>query len=291
MQLYILSPIFLLALYKWGKKAAAGIFVFMLLLSACLFSTMMTNKYPIYMEQGILAGEGQRKLYFATHTHAAPWLIGALFGYFFHVNRKRTFQLNRLMIWLGWLISLALIFTSIFALHASAQWGAPNLTLLEAASYYTLTRIAWPLGLCWVVFAWMRGYGGLANSFLSSPLWQPLSKLSYCAYIFHIVIQQTNVGRIQISLYFSDYDVMLSFWGTFAFTLLLAYVMYIIVEGPFGVMETMLMPNRRAAPKANTPVESPVMPTVEPTIETPKTNLVTVVEQDVEASTSSVAAA
>ncbi|EDW67402.2 uncharacterized protein Dvir_GJ24123 [Drosophila virilis] len=284
MQLYILSPIFLLALYKWGKKAAAGIFVFMLLLSACLFSTMMTNK------QGLLAGEGQRKLYFATHTHAAPWLIGALFGYFLHVNRNKNFQLSRIMIWLGWLISLTLIFTSIFALHASAQWSAPNLTLLEAASYYTLSRIAWPLALCWVVFACMRGYGGLANSFLSSPMWQPLSKLSYCAYIFHIVVQQTNVGRIRTSLYFSDYDLMLLFWGTFAFTVLMAYVMYIIVEAPFGVLETMLMPNRRAAPKATNPVESSVVPTVEPTIETPKTNLATVVEQDVEASTASATA-
>lgn len=50
MQLYILSPIFLISLYKWGKKAAAGIFVFMLMLSACLFSTMMIKKYPIHME-------------------------------------------------------------------------------------------------------------------------------------------------------------------------------------------------------------------------------------------------
>lgn len=47
MQLYILSPIFLIALYKWGKKAFAGIFVLMLLLSACLFSSMMTNKYRV----------------------------------------------------------------------------------------------------------------------------------------------------------------------------------------------------------------------------------------------------
>ncbi|XP_032291038.1 nose resistant to fluoxetine protein 6 [Drosophila virilis] len=289
MQLYILSPIFLLTLYKWGKKAAAGIFVFMLLLSACLFSTMMTNKYPSYLEHGII-GIGQRKLYFATHRHAAPWLIGALFGYFLHVNRHKNFQLSRIMIWLGWLISLTLIFTSIFALHASAQWSAPNLTLLEAASYYTLSRIAWPLALCWVVFACMRGYGGLANSFLSSPMWQPLSKLSYCAYIFHIVIQQTNVGRIRTSIYFSDYDLMLIFWGAFGFTVILSYVMYIIVEAPFGVLETMLMPNRRTPPKANTPVESPDVPPVEATLEAPKTNLATLEEQHMEEHTSSTVA-
>lgn len=41
MQLYIIAPILLICLYKWGKKAAAGILVAMLLLAACLFSIMV----------------------------------------------------------------------------------------------------------------------------------------------------------------------------------------------------------------------------------------------------------
>jgi len=47
MQLYILSPILLIALYKWGKKAAGGILVVTLLLSACLFATIMVNDFPV----------------------------------------------------------------------------------------------------------------------------------------------------------------------------------------------------------------------------------------------------
>ncbi|XP_043863221.1 nose resistant to fluoxetine protein 6-like isoform X1 [Drosophila mojavensis] len=192
MQLYILSPIFLLCLYKWGKKAAAGIFVLMLLLSACLFCTMMTDKYYIYLENGKLSDEAQRKIYYATHTHAAPWLIGVLFGYFLHVNRSKKFQLNRIEIWMGWIASLVLLFTCVFALYPSAKLRRPALSLLKESSYYTFTRIAWPLCLCWVVFVCVKDYGGLANSFLSCPLWQPLSKISYSAYIFHVFIQQIN---------------------------------------------------------------------------------------------------
>jgi len=152
--------------------------------------------------------EGQLKFYFATHTHAAPWLIGVLFGYFLHVNRNKSFKLNRILIWVGWIVSLALIFTSLFALYPAAQWEAPDLTILEQASYYTLTRIAWPLCMCWVVFACMKGYGGLANSFLSSPLWQPLSKLSYSAYIFHIFMPTINSRRLRSNTYFSNYGVV-----------------------------------------------------------------------------------
>ncbi|XP_051862820.1 nose resistant to fluoxetine protein 6-like [Drosophila albomicans] len=247
MQLYILSPIFLISLYKWGKKAAGGIFVLMLLLSGCLFATMMTNKYGVFLDF-----EGQRKLYYATHVHAAPWLIGLLFGYFLHLNRNKSFKLIRISIWLGWIVSLALLFTSLFALYPAAQSDAAALTILEQAFYYTLTRIAWPLSLCWVVFACMKGYGGLADSFLSSPLWQPLSRLSYSAYIYHVYIQLVNDKRVRSPSYLSDYDMMLSFWGTFSFTVLMAYVMHIILEAPLGALEGILLSQRR--PKQRTEV-------------------------------------
>lgn len=153
-----------------------------------------------------MGGNAHKKLYTATHRHAAPWLIGLLCGYFFHLNRGREFKLNRLAVWLGWTICLALIATCIFCLYPAAQWKSRDLTTLENSFSYTFTRMAWPLSLCWVVFACIQGYGGMANSFLSCPLWQPLSKLSYSAYIFHIFVQLINERRIRVSQYLSDYD-------------------------------------------------------------------------------------
>lgn len=52
----------------------------------------------------------------------------------------------------------------------------------------------------------------------------------------------------------------------FGFTLLLSYVMYISIEPPFIVLETMLMPKSRASSKP----ESPVNVQVESTTETSK---------------------
>ncbi|KAH8395905.1 hypothetical protein KR215_010184 [Drosophila sulfurigaster] len=161
---------------------------------------------------------------------------------------------------MGWIVSLALMFASLFALYPAAQSGAAALTTLEQSFYYTLTRIAWPLSLCWVVFACMKGYGGLADSFLSSPLWQPLSRLSYSAYIFHVYIELVNDKRVRSTSYLSNYDMMLSFWGSFGFTVLMAYVMYIILEGPFGVLEGSLMPKSKAKPK---PVNVKKLPVAE----------------------------
>ncbi|XP_020803371.1 O-acyltransferase like protein-like [Drosophila serrata] len=249
MQLYLLAPILLIVLYKWGKKGAAAILLVMLLLSACLFATIITNDYKILFKNGGQVPDVAKKIYSATHIHAAPWLVGTLFGYFMHLVRGKHFRLNRLAVWTGWLLCLAMMFTSLFAMFPYAKLRGPSPTVLEGAFYYTLTRIGWPLALCWVVFACVQGYGGLANSFLSSPLWQPLSRLSYSAYVWHIFIQEVNHRRVRSNTYFSDYDVMCSFWATFGFTLVMSYVMYIAVEGPLGGLEGLLLPSRRSPVK------------------------------------------
>ncbi|XP_017156723.1 nose resistant to fluoxetine protein 6-like [Drosophila miranda] len=242
MQLYIVSPFLLIALYKWGRRGAAGILVLMLLLASCLFSMMVIKNISMASQEN----NPMKKIYYSTHTRASPYLIGILFGYFLHVNRGKPFRLGRAAVVLGWLLSLALLFTCIFSVYGK---GIGSLPIVQEAFYLTLSRIAWPLGLCWVVFACMHGYGGLANSFLSSPLWQPLSKLSYSAYIFHMVIEALNAGITRTNTYFSDYQMMLRFWSDFAFTVLLAFLMHILIEAPFGSLQSHLLQTRKPSPK------------------------------------------
>ncbi|KAH8278496.1 hypothetical protein KR018_004092, partial [Drosophila ironensis] len=239
MQLYVLSPLLLIALYKWGKKAAFGIVVLVALLSGCLFATQMVNHYSMLKKNGGGDAEANQKLYLATHTHCAPWLIGFLFGYFLHLNRGRKYHLSRLTVWLSWTLSLALIFTSIFALYPAGKWSASPLSTVAESLYYTLTRVAWPLALGWVVFACMQGYGSLANSLLSSPLWQPLSRLSYSVYIWHMFIQEVNSRNVRTSTYFSGYTVMKNFWSDFGISLVMSYVLYLVIEAPIGGLDAL----------------------------------------------------
>ncbi|KAH8278497.1 hypothetical protein KR018_004097 [Drosophila ironensis] len=240
MQLFIISPILLFSLYKWGKKAAAGIVVLVLLLSACLFATMMVNDYSMLLKQTSV--DSMSSMYYATHTHAAPWLIGFLFGYFLHINQGRKFQIHWLIVGLGWILSLAMIFTSIFALYPAGKWSAPELSTLAESFYQTFTRLGWPLALCWVIFACMQGYGGLANSFLSSPLWQPISRLSYSIFIWHLFIVEVNARSVRTHVYFSDYQMMLKFWSDLGISILVSYVLYLIIEAPFCGLGDFLKP-------------------------------------------------
>ncbi|KAH8247738.1 hypothetical protein KR038_009245 [Drosophila bunnanda] len=253
MQLYLISPLLLIALYRWKSKAVAGIITLIVLLSGCLFATQMVNKYSLLIKNSSEDDAvANKKLYLATHTHAAPWLIGFLFGYFLHVNRGVQFLIRKPIVWTGWVLSLAMIFTSIFALYPAAQWSAPPLSTLEESLYYTLTRLAWPLAICWIIFACMQGYGGLANSFLSCPLWQPLSRLSYSIYIWHMFVQEVNSRNVRTNTYFSNYSAMEHFWFDLGFTVLLSYYFYIIIEAPLCGFDSLLRP-RRISPAVERP--------------------------------------
>ncbi|ALC49557.1 CG10182, partial [Drosophila busckii] len=242
-QMYVISPLLLFVVYKWRRRGIAVVVLLMLLLSACLFSTMVINNYTMFYYQNA------QQIYNSTHTHATPWLVGFIFGYLMHELRGKTIKLSRPMVWLGWLLCLALIFTCIFATYPYYA-GPKKLPILNEAFYLTFTRIGWPLALGWVVFACNYGYGGMANSFLSSPLWQPLSKLSYSVYVWHIMMQMLNIGLTRAGTYFSDYQVMLRFWYDFGFSVILAYFMYVLVEAPFGGLQNLLLPSRKSSPPA-----------------------------------------
>ncbi|XP_068156769.1 nose resistant to fluoxetine protein 6-like [Drosophila tropicalis] len=258
MQLYILSPILLIALYKWGRKAAAVIVAIILLLFGCVFSIVMLNNLQVFQRNGNLGADSaeMRLIYYTTHARANPWLIGLLFGYFLHCNSYRK-QFPKWLSLSAWLIALSLIVTVLFAVFPYTQTGSGEISPLSGAFYICCSHIAWPLALCWLIWACQTGQAGLINSFLSWSFWQPLSRLSYCLYIWHLLVETAHMARIKTSLHFSNYDTVLQFWSHFGITLMVSTVMYLCIEAPLVKLEMQLLaPRRTADNKPNPPPET-----------------------------------
>ncbi|KAL7743224.1 hypothetical protein ACLKA6_016170 [Drosophila palustris] len=262
MQLFLLSPLILWPLWRWRRRAAAGILLLLILLFGCVFSIVMLHQLQVFKRNGNLGEDSpeMRMIYYTTHARATPWLIGLLFGYFLHSERGRRRRLPSWLLLLLWLLSLLLICLVIWIVYPYTQPGAGEISYLAGAFYLCCSRILWPLALCWLIWACHSGAGGVVDSLLSWSFWQPISKLSYCLYIWHLLVETLNTGRIRSSQHFSNYDAFLRTWSDFGITLLVSMFMYLCVEAPFVRLELQLLGSHRQRHKKTVP--DPATPTV-----------------------------
>ncbi|XP_030245897.1 nose resistant to fluoxetine protein 6, partial [Drosophila navojoa] len=264
MQLFLLSPLLLWPLYRWRRRAVAGIVLLIALLFGCVFSIIMLNKLAVFNRKGNLGADSleMRMIYYTTHARAMPWLIGLLFGCFLHGEQGRRHRLSTWLMLLLWLLALLFIATAIWSVYPYTRPDAAEITPLAGAFYLCCSRIAWPLAICWLIWACQSGRGGMVNTLLSWSFWQPISKLSYCLYIWHLLIEMANTGRIKSSLHFSNYDAILHFWSDFGITLLVSLLMYLCVEAPFVQVELHFIRTLRSRATPTAPKPHPVRPTV-----------------------------
>ena len=83
--------------------------------------------------------------------------------------------------------------------------------------YLTLSRTAWGVGICWIIFACCSGYGGVVNQFLSARAWIPLGRMTYCAYLVHIPVMMSYYYSRQQPFYFTTTQYIFLFIGSLVF--------------------------------------------------------------------------
>lgn len=236
-QLYVLSPFILIALWRWGIKSVAALIVLSLLSIGCVIGTIIAMGYTSLI--GLEEPERSQKVYFPTHTRYAVWVVGICFGYFMHLNRNKSMRPPMLLRLLGWIISFGTMLSIIYAPYFTISSGN-SATVGHAAAYESLKRVSWSIALAWIVFACHFGFGGIVNSILSHPAWQPLGRLNYCMYLVHMAVQTINFGTVRTDAYFSDYRLYLNFWSTFGISVLVAIVLSLSFEAPVLVIEKSL---------------------------------------------------
>eukprot|EP00042_Codosiga_hollandica_P041844 m.377097 g.377097 ORF g.377097 m.377097 type:complete len:172 (-) comp56191_c0_seq29:118-633(-) len=72
-----------------------------------------------------------------------------------------------------------------------------RLTRFGNAIYFPLSKIAWGAFLGWITFACMRGIGDVIDMLLSAPIWIPLARMTYSAYLVHPVVLTAYFAAVQ----------------------------------------------------------------------------------------------
>ncbi|XP_055370764.1 uncharacterized protein LOC129605191 [Condylostylus longicornis] len=240
-QLYFLSPLLLIPLWKWGRKMIIPLIFLALLSIACIFTIFMKYDFStIKSKTGWMSDNSFELTYVPTHTRYAPWLIGFLVGYFLFENKNKKFKMSKIMASIAWMLSIGILLSIVIAPFNRVREGGGYPTKVESASYAAFSRTSWTIALSYIVFACHKGYGGIINDFLSWPFWQPFSRITYSIYIVHLAFQYVIAGNTKHDQYFSNFSVIYKFWGDFGFTLSIALLLALGFECPIIEIEKII---------------------------------------------------
>ncbi|XP_045112789.1 nose resistant to fluoxetine protein 6-like isoform X2 [Portunus trituberculatus] len=277
MQLYLVAPLIILPLYftkKFGKAwlflltAASAIVPAALIYQYDLPPTSISN--PLVTQE--MTTDYMMKIYTPPWTRASPWLAGVWLGYIFYKQDNTRYKMNALTVCVGWTVAAVTGLLVVFGMFSYNRVVVPMpYEVMTQVVYGGGHRLAWAAALAWVVFACHNGYGGVVDGFLSHPVWQPISRLTYTTYLLalslqSIIIYNTSQGG---TYYFTHLNTLISTVGTVMVTLPLALLMSLLAESPVVGLERMLLRPNHSTPRPAPPSEGKAAPPPPATPATP----------------------
>ena len=207
MQLFILSPIFIVLLYYY-RYVGLMVMALAMVLATTGIGVQAGIHDDYYANMAIHVADNVDQgnhLYLLPHYRVNTYLIGILLGYIFY----KKYWLTNLSInkWLTLLIYVVLWVVAI-ALCATAMFGAykdDDFSTFQTTIYLMFNGPTWSIGLSIIIYICNTGYGGVVNSYLSWSLWEPLAKMSYGVYLCHMVVIAIMLSTFQSTLILTDY--------------------------------------------------------------------------------------
>lgn len=240
-QLYLISPLLLILLYKRPKF---GIMVtIILIICTSILSGMYSyvhDIYPIPSSRNVLS-ERQTEIFFTrTHFpvihHAPSYLIGLLAG--FLISTKSPIIINlrpftSTMIWLATpLVLAAFILWPIWRLMQTEAELLPPAIFKHIFNGYH--RSLWSVFNVWIVIYCSRFPSCGLNRFLSCKPFILLSRLSFCIFMTHLPIVILWWARERYTFKFSLSFFLIHFASIFPLSVLAGYLAHITFEAPFS---------------------------------------------------------
>jgi len=268
MQFFIITPIILYVLWKnleFGLALASGLLV---------AGTLTPFMYTWEEESQFIHGD-QETFYKKPWNRFQPYIMGLVLGTILHRTKgKKLPSLLRKLHLVVWAVAAGLALVTIYG---PTQWNlTKDITIASPlnpdypnqatrAFYNGFSKISWSLAVAWVIFACVKGLGGLVNSFLSWEFWIPLARLSYCIYLVQYTVIYWNNSQQDYSLNYSNRLFAYAAVSNFALCAFIAMIFMLLFEAPFLHLEKLLFGVLGVGkmPKAKRPPPPPAPATIE----------------------------
>lgn len=233
MQLYLLTPIIIFAVTKFGLRCVTVLLV----MAGCTITYIFIISYINDVNFNEAPDLWERFVVYPTQTRFAQWLIGLFLGYVLLSIRSPN-PSNSKFRWTVperwepylWALSLTTIVVVLFLPLPAYMTNSDN--VLTFAFYDALHRVAWSGAIGWIIYGCVVGHGGVLNWVLAIPFLQPLSRLSYGVFILHFPIVIITKSLQRVPDYFSEYQAFIFFLGVLGMSFIVAIPWYLCFEEP-----------------------------------------------------------
>jgi peptidoglycan/LPS O-acetylase OafA/YrhL len=273
MQLYIfVAPVviaawhhgfYLKGLLPFRKAASVGVGVAMIVLSIALaaYTTIERDVWLQYF------GEGNFYYYYVKPwIRAPPYLLGLLLGLLFHdftndKKGKQRMEYLRLRIssWVpvvlfGFSMTILALLVFPISTYYNTDHAIPPITTTHSAGwsrdsvivYNTFKFFAWGLALFLLVLPTCLGRLRLVTEILGGHIWAPLAKLTYGAYLIHMLYPQALLTSTDATTFYYHTSHTLGMWLVFTIgSYFWSAILYMVVEAPFGNLQKLIFSGGR----------------------------------------------
>ncbi|XP_065897349.1 nose resistant to fluoxetine protein 6-like [Dysidea avara] len=238
MQLFIFSPIFILALYYSGFAGLVFIGICVIGFATTIGVVTVQNGYMAAMHANPQVFKQIEGLHMQPFYRANPYLVGIVLGYILHKKYSIADlpvgkSVKQLLCLLLWTTAIYLCKITLFGTVEELD-GTRHFTKWENATFLMFSGLAWSIGISIIIFLCNTGYGGVVNSVLSWPGWDPVVRLSYGVYLFHDMVMDVILGTLQSSLIFTDTVYIMLWVFTIFLSFSLSVVLMLTVELPIS---------------------------------------------------------
>ncbi|XP_046487211.1 nose resistant to fluoxetine protein 6-like isoform X2 [Neodiprion pinetum] len=158
------------------------------------------------------------------------WWVNLLYLQNF-VNKERMVNAA-----ISWIIACVLMLLCVGSTHYIYNTDIGYNLALETV-YALTSRPFWSIAVAWIVYACTQGYGGPVTGFLSSPFFQPLSRISYSIYLIHVGIQVMRLTH-EITLDFvANSTIIEAYLTNMVMSIGVGFFVYLCFEAPAAVLE------------------------------------------------------
>ncbi|KAG8230515.1 hypothetical protein J437_LFUL010035 [Ladona fulva] len=188
----------------------------------------------------IQSNENFISFYVKSHTRAGPYMVGVITGYFLYKLHDSKFRMTKTQSHIG-LTSCLMIGLATMVSGYVFYFPGNHYNALESAIYGSFFRISWAAAVGFGLFVFTKGNLGFVQKILQWKAMVPLSRLTYCAYLTHTIVQMYFIGSLRTSEYNT---VPLVLWQSCAdifMTFFFSVILCLTIEAPTRAIEKVLL--------------------------------------------------